>query len=178
MATIQLTKILGLATFLMVTSPAPLYAQQSAGQMEGNSNYIAINGWDLRILNVNSGGIGAPSCFLSTTVLAQPDEGARGGRVTIQVGDFSNDLAVTATITGGVETDQPIELWVDKHLIADQRSNTGSVSFKNKPAQSLVTLFKAGRLGSVRFRRKGQSIDVPISLKGFTRAIHTVRQEC
>jgi len=178
MAVNRLTKVMVLAINVVIAVPILSGAQETTGGPPPFLNRIGVNGWDLKVSANRDDTDVNKICTLSTTILANPEAGSSGGRVTVQLDYVSYQPIVKAEITGGIDAGQPIEMWVDRHLIADQRSNTGTASFKGKSARNLVTLYKAGFSGSVRFSRNGKPFDVPLSLSGFTRAVHTIRQKC
>lgn len=178
MAASRWIKTLGVATYLVIATALPLGAQEATDSALNGVRHLGINGWDLLISGGSQGNDQAANCSLSTTSLAQPAVGAPGGRITLRFQGAPGHFRLTSTITGGVDTNRPIELWVDRHLIADQDVQSEIIQFTEASGQSVMTLFKAGRLGAVKFHRGGQELTVPISLTGFTRAIHTARQEC
>ncbi len=178
MAVMWRIRLASVAACLALSLPNDLGALENTGILPQNLKYLSINGWDLVYFGNNPNDTTTGYCALSITVLAQPKIGASGGRVTIRFGNSAGSPLVTATITGGVDPGRPIEMWVDNHLIADRRSDNGKVSFKNDAARNLKTLYKAGRFGHLRFQRENLIVEVPISLNGFTGAVHTAQKKC
>jgi hypothetical protein len=178
MAAIRMIRTLGVATCLAIATCPPLGAHEAADSASDGVRYLGIDGWDLQVSGGSQESDLVAVCSLSTTVLAHPNDGASGGRVTVQFRGAPGHFRLTSTISGGVDTGRPVGIWVDHHLIADQDARSETIQFTEVAAQSVMTLFKAGQLGAVRFHRSGQELTVPISLTGFTRAVHTARQEC
>lgn len=178
MAARRWIKTLSVATYLAIATAPPLGAQEAADSAPNGARHLGINGWDLLVSEGSQENDLAAVCSLSTTSLAVPSSGAPGGRITLRFDGAPDSFRLTSTITGGVDNGRPVEIWVDRHLIADQAFEDGTVKFPKAASQSVITLFKAGRMGVVKFSRGGQDHLVPVSLTGFTRAIHTARQEC
>lgn len=153
-------------------------AQQSPSNEDVPKSHISVNGWDLRVSESHAPTTTDTGCTLSATMLSDPPLGLQGGRMTVGFAYSGNGIMVTVTVSGGADKQFPIEIWVDNHRIADQNSTTGTISFSPKISASVVTLFKAGRYGFIRFRRNGKIHDVPLSLNGFTKAARAFRTEC
>ncbi len=150
--------------------PGTLGVQPAPDGKDKSSRYISVNGWDLRQTKSGVPESADSVCTLSSTMLGQPDAGAHGGRITVRFEKTKNGIITSTIVTGGVDQGRPTEIWVDDHLIADQKSMTGTISFSAKTSSSIAMLFKAGRSGAVRFHRNGRTYSVPISLDGFTKA--------
>lgn len=178
MAASRWIKILGVVTCLAFAAASPLGAQEAADNALGGAKHLGINGWDLLVSSTTrEPGIGL-ICSLSTTSMADPSTGAAGGRVTLRFEGLPGNFRLSSTITGEVDKGRPVEIWVDRHLIADQAFENKMIEFPEAVGQSVMTLFRAGRSGAIKFHRGGQEHTIPVSLTGFTRAIHTARQEC
>lgn len=170
--------LLVLALCSLAFFPSTLDAQPTPEGKDESGRYISVNGWDLRQTKSDVPESADSVCTLSLTMLAQPDAGAHGGRVTVRFEKTKSGLITSTVVTGGVDEGRPTEIWVDSHLIADQKSKIGTISFSAKTSASIAMLFKAGRSGAVRFHRNSRVYSVPISLDGFTKAARSFQTLC
>ena len=132
--------------------------------------------WDMSFqTNAETGEI---TCEFGQTILAEPNLGGPGGRVTLGFVQQKNFLSFDLTITGGLDTILGVEVIVDGHRVAAGKPVGGVLSFPGQRGQNLIRLFRAGREATILFYRDRKPRELLFSLMGFSGAEKAVRRRC